>query len=89
MPEHPELAPHLLVADAKAAIDFYTRAFGAAKTQTPSVMAGVDFKPRHYPEGNTPRRVIVPADAPWDDFFEAPSIELGEREQLQAEAGGA
>lgn len=27
------------------------------------------------------RRVIVPADAVWDDFFEAPGIELGDREQ--------
>lgn len=27
------------------------------------------------------RRVIVPADALWDNFFEAPGIELGEREQ--------
>lgn len=28
-----------------------------------------------------PRRVIVPADALWDDFFDAPSVDLGEREQ--------
>ena len=27
------------------------------------------------------RRVIVPADAVWDDFFAAPGIELGGREQ--------
>jgi antitoxin VapB len=27
------------------------------------------------------RRVIVPADAVWDDFFDAPSVDLGEREQ--------
>jgi antitoxin VapB len=27
------------------------------------------------------RRVIVPADAMWDDFFAAPGIELGGREQ--------
>lgn len=27
------------------------------------------------------RRVIVPADAGWDDFFDAPGIDLGEREQ--------
>jgi antitoxin VapB len=30
-------------------------------------------------EGN--RRVIVPADALWDDFFDAPGIDLGERAQ--------
>ncbi|MFT8245719.1 type II toxin-antitoxin system VapB family antitoxin [Roseomonas sp. BN140053] len=28
-----------------------------------------------------PRRVIVPADRSWDDFFDAPGIELGERDQ--------
>ena len=27
------------------------------------------------------RRVIVPADRAWDDFFAAPGVELGEREQ--------
>ena len=28
-----------------------------------------------------PRRLIVPADAVWDDFFDAPGVELGQREQ--------
>ncbi len=32
------------------------------------------------------RRVIVPADASWDDFFDAPGIDIGEREQPQAQA---
>ena len=27
------------------------------------------------------RRVIVPADRLWDDFFAAPGFDLGEREQ--------
>jgi antitoxin VapB len=27
------------------------------------------------------RRVIAPADAAWDDFFDAPGIDLGERDQ--------
>lgn len=31
------------------------------------------------------RRVIVPADAAWDDFFEQPGVDLGERDQLQAQ----
>ena len=31
------------------------------------------------------RRVIVPADAVWDDFFDAPGIDIGEREQPQAQ----
>lgn len=32
-----------------------------------------------------PRRIIVPAGAVWDDFFDLPGIDLGEREQPQAE----
>jgi antitoxin VapB len=31
------------------------------------------------------RRVIVPAGAVWDDFFDAPGVDLGEREQPQAQ----
>lgn len=31
-------------------------------------------------EGN--RRVIVPADAIWDDFFDSPGVDLGERAGL-------
>ncbi len=31
------------------------------------------------------RRVIVPAGAIWDDFFDVPGIDLGEREQPQAQ----
>ncbi|MGI4748175.1 MAG: type II toxin-antitoxin system VapB family antitoxin [Janthinobacterium lividum] len=27
------------------------------------------------------RRIIVPSNATWDDFFEAPGIDLGPREQ--------
>ena len=32
------------------------------------------------------RRVIVPADSSWDDFFDAPGIELGDREQPEAQS---
>lgn len=32
------------------------------------------------------RRVIVPSSAVWDDFFDAPGIELGERDQLPAQS---
>ena len=32
-----------------------------------------------------PRRVIVPANAAWDDFFEAPGTDLGDREQPTAQ----
>ena len=31
------------------------------------------------------RRVIVPADAVWDDFFETPGVDLGERDQPPAQ----
>ena len=27
------------------------------------------------------RRIIVPADSVWDDFFDSPGIDIGEREQ--------
>jgi antitoxin VapB len=32
-----------------------------------------------------PRRIIVPADAAWDDFFDAEGVDLGEREQPPAQ----
>ncbi len=28
-----------------------------------------------------PRRIIAPADAAWDDFFDAPGIDLAPRQQ--------
>ncbi|WP_070156693.1 type II toxin-antitoxin system VapB family antitoxin [Sphingobium phenoxybenzoativorans] len=31
------------------------------------------------------RRIIVPSDALWDDFFEAPGIDLGDRDQPPAQ----
>jgi antitoxin VapB len=31
------------------------------------------------------RRVIVPANAIWDDFFEADGVDLGERSQPEAQ----
>lgn len=32
-----------------------------------------------------PRRIISPADASWDDFFEGAGVELGERRQPEAQ----
>ena len=32
-----------------------------------------------------PRRIIAPADATWDDFFEAAGVDLGERQQPEAQ----
>lgn len=34
-------------------------------------------------DGN--RRVIVPANTIWDDFFDAPGIDLGDRDQPAAQ----
>jgi antitoxin VapB len=31
------------------------------------------------------RRIIVPTDASWDDFFESPGIDLGDRDQPVAQ----
>lgn len=31
------------------------------------------------------RRIIIPADSAWDDFFDAPGIELGPRDQPEAQ----
>ena len=31
------------------------------------------------------RRIIAPADASWDDFFDAPGVELGPRDQPEAQ----
>jgi antitoxin VapB len=46
-----------------------------------------------FPEGVTEvmvlrdgrRRIVVPADTVWDDFFDAPGIDLPEREQPSAQ----
>jgi antitoxin VapB len=35
------------------------------------------------------RRIITPADASWDDFFAAPGIDLGDREQPPAQVRDA
>ena len=32
-----------------------------------------------------PRRIIAPADAAWDDFFEADGVDLGNRRQPEAQ----
>lgn len=31
------------------------------------------------------RRIIVPANSSWDDFFDAPGVDLGERDQPEAQ----
>jgi antitoxin VapB len=32
------------------------------------------------------RRIIVPADSLWDDFFDSPGIDIGERDQPPIQA---
>ncbi|WP_428376519.1 type II toxin-antitoxin system VapB family antitoxin [Lichenicoccus sp.] len=32
-----------------------------------------------------PRRIIVPVDASWDDFFDATGVDLGDRRQPEAQ----
>jgi antitoxin VapB len=32
------------------------------------------------------RRVIVPANSAWDDFFDSPGVDLGPRDQPQVQA---
>ena len=31
------------------------------------------------------RRIIIPSDRVWDDFFDAPGVDLGERSQPEAQ----
>ena len=31
------------------------------------------------------RRIIVPSDRSWDDFFDMPGVDLGERQQPKAQ----
>jgi antitoxin VapB len=61
-----------------------TTLFQSNKTQAVRLPKDVAFPPavrevRVLRDG--PRRVIVPADASWDDFFDAPGVDLGERAQ--------
>ena len=37
-----------------------------------------------FRDGNS--RIVVPANAAWDDFFDSPGIDIGEREQPVAQA---
>ena len=61
-----------------------TTLFQSNRSQAVRLPKGVAF-----PEGvrsvtvlrDGARRVIVPSDAVWDDFFDAPGIDLGERDQ--------
>lgn len=39
-----------------------------------------------YPSADGARRIVVPANAVWDDFFDAPGVDLGERSQPVAQS---
>ena len=66
-----------------------TRLFKSNKTQAVRLPKGVAFpdgvkEVTIIKEGN--KRIIAPADASWDDFFAAPGIKLGAREQPEPQA---
>lgn len=52
-------------------------------------MRGINPKDVAFPKGtrevsilrDNPSRIIIPANATWDDFFDAPGIDIGKREQ--------
>ena len=61
-----------------------TRLFQTNKSQAVRLNKDVAF-PKGVREVTVlrdgPRRVIVPSNAVWDDFFAAPGFDLGERDQ--------
>ena len=65
-----------------------TTLFLSNRTQAVRLPREVAFPPgvravRILRDGNS--RVIVPADSAWDDFFAAPGIDLGPRDQPAAQ----
>lgn len=61
-----------------------TRIFQSNRSQAVRLPKDVAFPPgvkdvTILREGK--RRIVVPSDASWDDFFAAPGIELAERDQ--------
>ena len=52
--------------------------------QAVSLGADVAFPPEIHEVSiirDGPRRIIVPSNALWDDFFDSPGVDLGERDQ--------
>jgi antitoxin VapB len=65
-----------------------TRLFKSNKTQAVRLPKDVAFPAEVHEvtivkEGK--RRIIAPADSSWDDFFAAPGIDLGVRDQPPAQ----
>jgi antitoxin VapB len=65
-----------------------TRVFQSNRSQAVRIPKAVEFPP-HVREVAVRRvgrnRIISPANALWDDFFEAPGVDLGERQQPAAQ----
>ena len=65
-----------------------TKVFETNRMQAVRLPKGVDFPPdvRDVSIRRVGRsRMISPANALWDDFFDAPSVDLGERDQHVAQ----
>jgi antitoxin VapB len=62
----------------------HTRLFLSNRTQAVRLPKDVAFPPgvdQVMVIRDGPRRVITPAGTAWDDFFAAPGIDIGERDQ--------
>ncbi len=65
-----------------------TKLFQSNRSQAVRLPKAVEFPPdvRDVVIRRVGRtRVIAPANASWDDFFDAPGVDLGERDQPVAE----
>lgn len=65
-----------------------TRVFQSNRSQAVRIPKAVEFPPdvRDVSVRRVGRnRIISPANALWDDFFEAPRVDLGERQQPAAQ----
>lgn len=65
-----------------------TRVFQSNRSQAVRIPKAIEFPPdvRDVAIRRVGRnRIISPANALWDDFFEAPGIELGARQQPEAQ----
>ncbi len=65
-----------------------TSLFLSNRSQAVRLPKAVAFSERVHevvivPDG--PRRIIAPAEAAWDDFFDAPGVDIGERVQPMAQ----
>ncbi|MBW4089511.1 MAG: hypothetical protein HIU82_00140 [Proteobacteria bacterium] len=67
----------------------HTTLFRSNRSQAVRLSKAVAFPPGVHEVAvlrDGARRVIVPVDAVWDDFFDAPGIDLPERDAPRAES---